>query len=324
LGFECKNLPTKYLGIPLMDRVYKMETWEGVINKLQERVKNWTYRSLNLVGRLVLTKSVLQAIPTYMMSVFPTPKGILQKIRTIQRDFLWRGVETKKKWALVAWEKVCKPKCKGGLGLQDPQVTNEAYGVKLWWRWVKETSTPWETLWKAKYAPDINDQDRIHFMGTREGSTIWNLAWRNKTWVQTHSFWEVRNGKTTRFWEDAWQQEPKMGNLDREELQQDMIVQGKTNVHHYWKQETDRNRWRIWDNFNSQTSDRTTTIVKEVEEEMRKRKIAVSDEEDQLRWGRKNGGEFNLKEARHYIEEQDQEDPCNYGISSGVAPSGQK
>jgi hypothetical protein len=53
---------------------------------------------------------VLQEIPTYMMSVFPAPKGILQKIRTIQRDFQWRGVETKKKWALVAWEKVCKPK----------------------------------------------------------------------------------------------------------------------------------------------------------------------------------------------------------------------
>jgi hypothetical protein len=40
LGFECKILPTKYLGIPLKDRDYKMATWEGVINKLQERVKN--------------------------------------------------------------------------------------------------------------------------------------------------------------------------------------------------------------------------------------------------------------------------------------------
>jgi hypothetical protein len=130
LGFERKSLPTKYLGIPLTDIAYKISTWEGVINKLQERVKNWTYQSLNLVGRLILTKSILQAIPTFMMSVFPTP---LQKIRTIQRDFLWRGVETKKKWALVAWEKVCKPKIKGGLGLQDPQVTNDAYRAKLSW-----------------------------------------------------------------------------------------------------------------------------------------------------------------------------------------------
>jgi hypothetical protein len=91
-------------------------------------------------------QTVLQAITTYMMSIFLAPKGILQKIRTIQRDFLWRGAETKKKWALVAWEKVFKPKYKEGMGLQDSQVTNKAYGEKLWWRWVKETSTPWENL----------------------------------------------------------------------------------------------------------------------------------------------------------------------------------
>jgi hypothetical protein len=89
LDFECKALPTKYLGIPLTDKAYKMSTWEGIINNLQEQVKNWTYRSLNLAGRLILTKSVLQTIPTFMMYVFPTPQGILQKIRTIQRDFQW-------------------------------------------------------------------------------------------------------------------------------------------------------------------------------------------------------------------------------------------
>jgi hypothetical protein len=35
--------------------------------------------------------------------------------------------------------------------------------------------------------------------------------------------------------------------------------------------------------------------MKEVEEELGKRKFGVSEEEDQLRWGRKNGGELNLK-----------------------------
>jgi hypothetical protein len=145
----------------------------------------------------------------------------------------------------VAWEKVCKPKCKGGMGLQDPQVTNKAYQVKLWWRWVKEISSPWENIWKAKYALDINNQDRIRFMGTREGSTIWNLSWHNKTWIHKHSFWEVRNGKIDRLWEDMWQQEPRMENLDREELQQEMTAQGKIKIHHYWKQENDHDRWRI-------------------------------------------------------------------------------
>jgi hypothetical protein len=78
--------------------------------------------------------------PNLFIVGFPAPKGILQKIRAIQRNFLWRGAEDKKKWALVAWEKLCWPKNKGGLGLQDPQMTNVAYGEKLWWRWVKDSS----------------------------------------------------------------------------------------------------------------------------------------------------------------------------------------
>jgi hypothetical protein len=80
MEFGCKTLPTKYLGIPLTNRACTKATWEGVVSKLQERVKTWTYRALNLDGRLILTKMVLQQILAYMMSVFPTPKGILQKI----------------------------------------------------------------------------------------------------------------------------------------------------------------------------------------------------------------------------------------------------
>ena len=56
-----------------------------------------------------------------------------------------------------------------------------------------------------------------------------------------------------------------------------------------------------------QNRSQTETITKEVEEELGKRKIGVSEEENQLRWGRKNGCEFNLKEACYYIVGQDQE-----------------
>jgi hypothetical protein len=34
-----------------------------------------------------------------------------------------------------------------------------------------------------------------------------------------------------------------------------------------------------------------------VEEELGRRKITITDGEDQLRWGKKDRGEFNLKEV---------------------------
>ena len=45
-----------------------------------------------------------------------------------------------------------------------------------------------------------------------------------------------------------------------------------------------------------------------MEEELGRRKITVMEGEDQLRWGKKDGGEFNLKEVWHYMADPDQDD----------------
>eukprot|EP00253_Pinus_taeda_P010304 PITA_10304 len=116
------ELPSKYLGMPLTEKPLSKGVWELVTNKLQDKVRKWTCRSLNLAGRLVLTKVVLHAIPIFMFSTLPTPKGVQKQIRSIQRDFIWGKGEEKKKWALVAWDKLCKAKAHGGLGLHDHEI----------------------------------------------------------------------------------------------------------------------------------------------------------------------------------------------------------
>lgn len=98
---------------------------------MHDKVKKSTFRLLNLAGRLILTKVVLQYIPVFFLSSLPTPKGVLQQFRNIQRDFLWGKEETKKKWSLVSWEKNCKPKCHGGLGLDGQEILSNVLGAKL-------------------------------------------------------------------------------------------------------------------------------------------------------------------------------------------------
>ena len=97
---------------------------------------------------MVLTKAVLQAILVFMLSALPAPKGVLQKFRNIQRDFLWGKEETRKKWALVSWEKICKPKNQGGLGLDYIKIISKVLGAKLWWRCVKDPKAQWASIWK--------------------------------------------------------------------------------------------------------------------------------------------------------------------------------
>jgi len=59
LGFQREQLPSKYLGIPLIDKPLSKKEWEPILNQLQDKIKKWTCRSLNLAGRLVLTQAVL-------------------------------------------------------------------------------------------------------------------------------------------------------------------------------------------------------------------------------------------------------------------------
>eukprot|EP00253_Pinus_taeda_P009771 PITA_09771 len=120
LGFRIGSLPSRYLGAPLTLRHWQKRHWEKILANMKKRCSHWTNRALNLAGRLILTKAVLQAIPQYLLSMLPAPKGILQQMRNIQRSFLWSGNGDKKKWALVAWNKLCMPKSRGGLNLVDP------------------------------------------------------------------------------------------------------------------------------------------------------------------------------------------------------------
>eukprot|EP00253_Pinus_taeda_P004434 PITA_04434 len=156
-------------------------------------------------GKLVLTKAVPETIPLFMFSALPIPIGVLQQIKNIQRDFLWGKGEEKNKWALVAWGKICKPKTHGGLGLHDPDTLIKVLGAKFWWRWLKEMRNPWAKIWKQKYAMDWQERDHILMTEHIRGSHIWNNAWKNRTLVQKHSFWEIRNGNLAQFWEENWQ-----------------------------------------------------------------------------------------------------------------------
>eukprot|EP00253_Pinus_taeda_P019258 PITA_19258 len=122
LGFQRDSLPSKYMGVPLTAKPLHKSIWESVISKLYDNTKKWTIRSLNLAGRLVLTKFVLQSIPIFMLSAILAPKSILDQMRNIQRDFIWGKGEDKKKWVLVAWDKICKPKNHGSLGLDDLEI----------------------------------------------------------------------------------------------------------------------------------------------------------------------------------------------------------
>lgn len=133
LGYRKGELPTKYLGTMLDLTSLKIANWQPTIEKIKNKLENWSFRALNIAARVVLLKSTLQAIPIYPLSVMAVPKGVCAKMIEIYRKFLSGGPKQQKKWALCSWNSLTKPKEKGGLGLRDPTTLNQVLAAKLWW-----------------------------------------------------------------------------------------------------------------------------------------------------------------------------------------------
>ena len=87
LGFSEGFLPATFLGTPLINTQSRKRSWIELVDKVKKHLSNWTLKSLNPPSHLVLVKSVLQALPTYMFSTMLVPKYILRDLRNVHRSF---------------------------------------------------------------------------------------------------------------------------------------------------------------------------------------------------------------------------------------------
>lgn len=90
----------------------------------------WKAQYLSQGGRLVLTNFVLDASPTYLMSLFPLPVNVEERIDALWRDFLWRGGEEEKGYHLGKWDKLILSKKDGRLGIRNHRKQNKSLLMK--------------------------------------------------------------------------------------------------------------------------------------------------------------------------------------------------
>ena len=77
---NCKlgggGFPFIYLGLLISDRKLNIEQWNFLVNKLAAKVEVWMGRFLSSGGRLILSNSCLEALPTYDMGLFLLQDGV--------------------------------------------------------------------------------------------------------------------------------------------------------------------------------------------------------------------------------------------------------
>jgi hypothetical protein len=110
--------PIKYLGVPVSGSRLHVKDWMSLNDKILKRLDGWQSTSLSYGGKLILLNACLSCIPTYAMSMYLLPKTVVKKIDIVRKRFFWQGGANKRKYHLVKWAVITKPK-KGGLGVKD-------------------------------------------------------------------------------------------------------------------------------------------------------------------------------------------------------------
>ena len=100
---------------------------------------------------MTLIESVLSAIPTYFLSLFRVPSGVIKELEKIIRNFLWKGANGDGGDHLVSWKVVGRAKIKGGLGIGRLKEKNKALLFKWLWRFPPEQDAIWAKVIRSKY-----------------------------------------------------------------------------------------------------------------------------------------------------------------------------
>lgn len=129
-GCMVGDLPFTYLGIPMGISRPKVIDLSPLVDRVERRLSA-TFALLSYGDRLTLVNSVLSFLPTYYICTLSLPKYIILSIDRVRRHCLWRGsgINSSKK-SLVLWDRVCQPKSKGGLGVIDLRLQNNALPIK--------------------------------------------------------------------------------------------------------------------------------------------------------------------------------------------------
>jgi hypothetical protein len=196
-------LPLTYLGLPLGASYKFVSIWNGVIEKMERRLAGWKCMYLSKGGRLTLLKSMLSNLPTYLLSLFPIPVRVANRLDKIQKAFLWGGFGDEAKFHLVKWNRICTPLHSGGLGVHNFIQFNRALLGKWLWRYGREREALWRLVIDAKFE-SLKGGWCSKEVSSSFGVDVWKQIRRG--WEKFCNFvrFEVGDGSYVSFWHDWW------------------------------------------------------------------------------------------------------------------------
>ncbi|XP_074310062.1 putative mitochondrial protein AtMg00310 [Silene latifolia] len=135
------------------------------------------------------------------MSVFKIPTTFCDELRSMVSAFWWGSDNGRRKMSWVAWSKMCKPKCRGGLGFRDFAKFNKALLGKQAWRLMTNDTCLMARVLKGKY---FGDRSFVDVELGHNPSYTWRSIWEAREVVMRGVRRRIGDGWSTSVWLDPW------------------------------------------------------------------------------------------------------------------------
>lgn len=191
----------KYLGVPSVFSKNRSKDFRYILDKVWNSVQGWKRNFFSIAGKEILIKSIGQAIPTYVMSVFRFPKHICDEITRSFSRFWWGSNASKKKIHWMKWDKLCLPKSLGGLNFRDIEGFNKALIAKQVWRISNNPDSLISKFLKSIY---FKDSSILEADVGKNPSPLWKSLMWGKDLLSKGIRYRIGNGKLTKMFLDPW------------------------------------------------------------------------------------------------------------------------
>ncbi|XP_059446647.1 uncharacterized protein LOC132178216 [Corylus avellana] len=204
-GIPINQRYDTYLGLPTLVGRSQTRAFNNIKERVWKRLQDWKLKFLSQAGKEILLKAVIQAIPTYCMSVFKLPKVLCSEINSLMTKFFWSHKEKEKRIHWMSWSKMSLSKTQGGMGFRDIVTFNKALLAKQIWRLWKSPDSLIAKIMKAKYYLECSVLDAPC---GKKLSFAWRSIQNASDLVNEGLIWRVGNGRSIRIWQDRWIKSP--------------------------------------------------------------------------------------------------------------------
>lgn len=129
--FQQGAFPLTYFGCPLFVDRPNRRIFDPFLSKMNGKIEGWKGKFLSYGGKLILLKSVLQAIPIYYIFFMDPSSTTIHDFKILMANFFWLDSEGTHKHHWINWGVCFFPQDEGALGLRNFKDIAKAFSFKL-------------------------------------------------------------------------------------------------------------------------------------------------------------------------------------------------